>query len=95
MSPTVILPSLHPPPSKTSLTLATGASRPTRRIANAYVRTRNANDKTRNTNDKMQRILQGWFATATQLVAQGDAQEQLVAQEAPQEVVMRATRDFR
>jgi hypothetical protein len=84
MSSTVIIPSLHPPPSKTSPTLPTGASRPTRRIANA--------------NGKMQRILQDCFATATQslqLVAQEVAQEQLVAQEAPQEVVTQATREFK
>jgi hypothetical protein len=85
MSPTVILPPLHPPPPKTSQTLPTGASRPTRRITNDYyVRTQNANDKT-------QRISHGWFAT----VAQGVAQEQLVAPEALQEVVTRETRDFR
>jgi 3-methyladenine DNA glycosylase AlkD len=64
--------------------LPTGASRPTRRIANA--------------NDKTQRILQDCFATATQLlqlVAQEVAQKQLVAQEAPQEVVTQAIRKFK
>jgi hypothetical protein len=82
-------PSLHLPPSKTSPTLPTGASRPTRRIANG---------KLQNANNKPQQILQESFAMATQalqLVAQEVAQEQLVAQEAPQEVVTQATREIK